>query len=464
MKKTTRLGTYTVAVALIVLATIILVNALVASLPTKYTVIDTSAEKLYSISDSTRKALSILSENVTIYYLCPNGAQDETFRAFLDRYTSENSRISIQVVDPIANPTFVMKYTEAALSEYSIIIEGPNRFKVIDYSEIYEFDYYYYLSTGEQKFTFNGERCITSAIDYVTTNKLPEVYYLTGHGEMEISETLASQIDDLNYSLSSLSLLSMEKVPDDASAVIICAPTSDLNEADAQKLISYLDAGGKIFVITRADRPKLQNLFKVTSHYGLTLQEGLIIEGDSSKAISGYPYWLLPDITSHNITSSLKDNTFIQLPTSHPIISSEITRDGLNVTPLFTTSDKAYTVALTAESMEKTENSDEGTFTVGAIAEETGKGALVWFSTDAVLDETVNAYSSGANYQYLLSVVRYLSPRDTIITDIPSVDLEDPVLTVPESSASFWSIMLTAVIPLAFLGIGLTKWMIRRRK
>ena len=464
MKKTTKLGTYTVAVALIVLAAIILINALVAALPTKYTVIDTSAEKLYSISDSTRKALTMLSENVTIYYLCPNGAQDETFRAFLDRYASENAKVSIQVIDPIANPTFVMKYTESELSEYSIIIEGPKRFKVIDYSEIYEFDYYNYIATGEQTFTFNGERCVTSAIDYVTTNKLPAIYYLTGHGEMAISETLAAQIDDLNYSLSSLSLLSMEKVPEDASAIIICAPTSDLNEADAQKLISYLDAGGKIFVITRADRPKLQNLFKVTSHYGLTMQEGLIIEGDSSKAISGYPYWLLPDIASHAITSSLMNNTFIQMPTSHPIISSEISRDSLKVTPLFTTSDKAYTIALDAESMEKAEGAETDTFTVGAIAEETGKGSLVWFATDAVLDETVNAYSSGANYQYLLSVIRYLSPRDTIITDIPSVNLQEPMLTVPESSASFWSLVLTAVIPLAFLGIGLTKWMIRRRK
>ena len=320
MKKTTRLGTYTLTVALIVLTAIILVNALVAALPKKYTVIDTSAEKLYSISESTQKALSLLSDNVTIYYLCPNGAQEETFRAFLDRYSSETSKISIQIIDPISNPQFIKKYTEEELSAYSIIVEGPKRFKVIDYYEIYEPDYYYYMSTGEIKYNFNGERYVTSAIDYVTTNKLPVIYNLTGHGEAALSETLTSQIDDLNYSVKDISLLSMDAVPEDASAVMICAPSSDLNEADAQKLISYLDAGGKIFLITRADRPKLTNLFKVTSHYGLTMEEGLIIEGDSSKAVSGYPYWLLPDIASHSVTSSLMDSVFVQMPTSHPII------------------------------------------------------------------------------------------------------------------------------------------------
>jgi glucokinase len=45
-KRSSKMGTYTVVLALIVLAAIIVVNMIVNALPTKYTVIDTSAEKL----------------------------------------------------------------------------------------------------------------------------------------------------------------------------------------------------------------------------------------------------------------------------------------------------------------------------------------------------------------------------------------------------------------------------------
>ena len=57
LKKTTRMGTYTVVISLVLLAAIVLVNMIVSSLPTKYTVIDTSLNKIYSISEETESEL-----------------------------------------------------------------------------------------------------------------------------------------------------------------------------------------------------------------------------------------------------------------------------------------------------------------------------------------------------------------------------------------------------------------------
>ena len=62
-------------------------------------------------------------------------------------------------------------------------------------SELQEYDYksataivnystYQYESTS----SFDGENCITSALDYVTSEELPVVYRLTGHGEEAISD------------------------------------------------------------------------------------------------------------------------------------------------------------------------------------------------------------------------------------------------------------------------------------
>ena len=63
IKRTTKMGAYTVVIALVVLAAIILVNMIVAALPQKYTVIDTSLNKLYSISEYTEKALVLINNN-----------------------------------------------------------------------------------------------------------------------------------------------------------------------------------------------------------------------------------------------------------------------------------------------------------------------------------------------------------------------------------------------------------------
>lgn len=463
-KRSAKMGTYTVVLSLIVLAAIIIINMIVSALPTKYTIIDTSAEKLYSISEETEKAISNIKEDVVINYLCQNGTQDEMLRAFLDRYATSNPKIKIKVIDPIETPAFTLKYTDEEISNYSLIIESASNFKIIDYYDIYSLDLYAYYQ-GIQQYTFNGERLITSALDFVTSGNTPKIYTLTGHSEAALSETLKTQITDLNYVISELKLLTLSAVPDDASAIIINVPKADLNEDDVTKLTAYLDNGGKVFLITSAlGKSTHENLMKVTGHYGLSMSSNVIIEENTDKCISGMPYWLLPDISDHTITDKLKDSKFIQIPYAHPINVSDDVRSSVKITHLFTTSDKAYTIDPSATEIKKTESSLTGKFTVGAVAQESSKGALVWIASDSAFVDQVNSYSSGANYQYFLSVIKTLSPRDTIVNDIPGVTIAEPTLTVSESQANLWGTILTAIIPLAFVSYGLAKWIIRRRK
>ena len=50
--------------------------------------------------------------------------------------------------------------------------------------------------------------------------------------------------------LTELTLLKEEAVPDDASAIIINAPTSDFSADDAKKVTDYLEKGGKALITT----------------------------------------------------------------------------------------------------------------------------------------------------------------------------------------------------------------------
>lgn len=464
-KRSAKMGTYTVVLALIVLAAIIIINMIVCALPSKYTIIDTSAEKLYSISEQTEQSIKRINEDVVINYLCQNGTQDEMLRAFLDRYATANPKIKIKIVDPIESPAFTLKYTDGELSNYSLIIESASNFKIIDYLDIYALDLYAYYYQGIQQYTFNGERLITSALDFVTSGNTPTIYTLNGHSEAALSETLKSQITSLNYLVSELKLVTVSAVPDDASAIIINAPKADLNDDDVTKLKAYLDKGGKIFLITSAlVKTPYENLMKVTGYYGLSMSANVIIEENTDKCVSGMPYWLLPDTASHAITDPLKDSKFIQIPYAHPINTISDVRSSVSITNLFTTSDKAYTIDPSATEIKKTESSITGKFTVGAVAQEKNKGTLVWIGSDYTFVDQANSYSSGSNYQYFISVIKTLSPRDTIVSEIPGITIAEPTLTVSEAQATFWGTILTAIIPLAFVAYGLAKWIIRRRK
>ena len=98
-----------------------------------------------------------------------------------------------------------------------------------------------YYSTGSVSRSFDGEGQITSAIDYVTTETLPQVYLLSGHGEAALSDAFYGQLERANYeTVSDFSLLNVDAVPEDCSALIINAPTSDISDEELSLLRSCI--------------------------------------------------------------------------------------------------------------------------------------------------------------------------------------------------------------------------------
>ena len=111
-------------------------------------------------------------------------------------------------------------------------------------------DYSSYYSTGTTEENFDGEGQLTSAIAYVTSETLPVVYSITGHGESSLGTVASDVALKQNVEVKDLNLLSEGAVPEDADAVLIYAPTSDYSSDEADMLISYLEAGGAAFIMT----------------------------------------------------------------------------------------------------------------------------------------------------------------------------------------------------------------------
>ncbi len=486
--RASRVGTYTVVMTAIVLAVLIIANVFVLSAPSKYTRLDMTSLELYTLSDVTEEALPKIKDGIKIYFICQGGTDNSGnamdniphLTTFLSKYEDLCPNLELEIVDPVVNPTFYTKYSETELENYTLIIESEKRFKIVDfydlyfysvegygnmsYSEYSQIESYYNMYYGQSLggiLNFDGESVITNALDYVTTDKIPQIYYLSDHG-VAPSASLISQIENENMMISALSLRTAA-LPEDAEVIYLNQPKSDINEDEAAILSEFLAGGGRLTVTTAYTATELPNLMGILADYGMAPQQGLIIETAAGMYYQGMPYGLMPSSSADSkITSSLSSVAFFA-PLSHGIIISEELPEGVNVTELFTTSAKAYTIAADAQTTEETDDSVHGQFTLSAIAEKENGGTVIWTAAD-VFTDNCNSIVSGGNYKYFLSMLNYLCPREQTVRTIPSTALENSMLIVEESQATLWGTLLTAIVPIIILGACIVRWYLRRRR
>ena len=275
----TKGGSYSLMITAIVLAILIVVNLFAGALPVSLTKLDISASQLYSITSNTKVVVNNLQQDVTIYWIVQSDQEDAVIENLLSKYDSLSNHIKVVKKNPDVFPTFAQQYTEETVYNNSLVVESGERYRYISYDDIYitDADMYSYSYTT----SFDGEGAITSAIDYVVSEDLPQLYVLEGHGEGELPATFSEQVEKENIELNTFSLLNVDEIPEDADAVLIYAPSSDISEEEANMLTQYAENGGKLLVMAGpVEGGSLTNLYSVLGHYGVTTQEGVVVEAD----------------------------------------------------------------------------------------------------------------------------------------------------------------------------------------
>ncbi len=475
--KTGKLGTYTVIVTLLVLAACIVLNLAVASVPATYTRFDTTSNKIYTLSAATRRFVGDLAQDVTLYYICEGGQEDEQLRTFIDRYEAESSHITIKTVDPVRDPSFLDSIGATDADNWSVAVCSDRRTKVVRYSDMY---YYYnenygqisaeeysqmysyygsYLEAYYGTFTeyFGGDARITGAIEYVTAENVPAVYMLDGHGETEFAATLTENVfsyagvttEKINIALDG------EEIPDDCDLLIINVPTMDLTASEAAKLSAFFDKGGNILLITSAGCDSFANLMSFTASLGMSASSGTVSEGDSSAHYSRQPQLIYPSVSAaHDATAGYASN-FTQykvlVPYAHAIEFNAV--QGVSLSELLYTSTQA------------TAGDGSGTSAYAlAAAAEKGSGRLIWIGSSQMLTDTFINATAGANLYCFFFMFSWLHDAFTSgLPDIPQIDMTPPTLSVSEGQANAWGAVLIFIVPGAVLAGGLIYWLRRRR-
>ena len=462
-------GTFSAAMAFAAVAAVVVLNLLVSMLPSHITKLDTSDDGLYNIGATTKACLDEITDDVTIYLIAETGDEDNSLDEFLQRYESYSPHVKLKYIDPVLQPSFVGGYTSDTVTSNSLIVVSEKRYTVVNYEEIYTYDYEYDSSTEQYTITsiyFAGENAVTSAIKYVTTDVLPIVAFTSGHGEAELSDTYVAYLNRENIAIEYVTLLSLGSVPDDVDCLVICAPTVDFNAEEAQIVVAYLERGGDLVLLTDYDGTQRPNLLYITEYYGLTTSQGVVFDGNPNYYYK-YEYYLFPDIAEHSITQPLLDLGYpVAFLYTHEIHTTSLYRDTIDIIPLLYTSDSSWAKNLTSEdeSYAQQDGDPTGSFDIAVLAQEEHDDVLtriVWYGSSSIVNDSADTLVSGANSDLFINTLAYLCDYESAIS-IHAKDITVSTLALTSAQVTFWTVVCTLVVPLITLLAGLGVWLKRR--
>lgn len=485
-----RSGSYILVVTVVVIAIVIALNFIVAALPVKSTELDISKAQLYTIGEVTENLVKAISEDVNMFYIAEKDRENSAILKMLDSYDALSDRITVKTVDPAVNPNFAAGYTTESVSSGSVIVASEKRSTVVSAESLYKYnvDGYGELSTEEMyqlsyqmssygsslpdyTAVFYGEKEFTSAVNYVTTDEIPSLYYTTGHGETELDTVYSGYVKTENYNYQSLTLLT-DDIPEDAEALLINMPTYDLTAEETTKIENYVTGGGDLVFITdytSYSPDSMPNLRNMMEKLGMKAANGVVFEGDTRNYYPNQPAcWLLPligeDAEYSPVSKLPSSNINILFPFAHAIESSGA--ENTEFTQLLYTSESAFLKAKIDENTDpysKQDGDTEGTFAVAAASRYTDGGRVVWYASSAIVDSSCDKVVSGGNSSMFIATLNMMAGKTESVSIIGK-ELSDSTLTVSEATVNMWRIVLCAVVPIAVIGSGLAVWVVRRRK
>lgn len=446
-----RNGSYSVGMIAIVIAIVVAVNLIAGQLPENIKNIDISDNKIYEISKTSKDVLKKLDQNISFQVYAEKSAVDERIKTFIEKYTSLSDKINVEWIDPVQHPA---KLSENNISENMILITNTKSEKstTVSFSDIIVSDMSSYYTTGSMSESeFDGEGQLTSAINYVTSDAAKKLYYTTGHGENTFSTAASDLLEKNNLEEAELNLLMESKVPEDSDLLVLYGPTADIAEEEKTAISEYLTSGGKVFLMLGDAQDATPNIDALMSEYGMETVEGYM--ADMQRCYQGNYYYIFPEISASGELAQGLSTEMVLLINSRGMKVTEPKADTITVTPFMSTSSTGYAVTEEAQ--------QQGTYTLGAVAEGEGEARLTVVSTDSLINPQItDSLPTLENLDIFMNII------SSNFDDIENVAIEPKSLQVENNTmqhAGIISLFVIFGIPAIFLIYGFIRWMRRRR-
>jgi ABC-type uncharacterized transport system involved in gliding motility auxiliary subunit len=329
------------------------------------------------------------------------------------------------------------------------------------------------------------EEELANGIFRVVKERRAKVYFVAGHGERtpstqgdEALSELAGRLKALGFATGELETRTVEKLPEDATLLVLAGPRAALLPPEAAMIQAWVDGGGALLValeptLPAADgtiTPLVTGLEEALALWGLRAQEDLILDpvmhrlvGDPTMPLtdSHYPF--------HEITDDMR--LPLQLASARSLQEDFQKPEGVTVFPLARTTEAAWgETDLTTMPMEPGETDHKGPLLLAALAEihggsqpaeadpkKTGRVMLVG-DVDWLSDWGMQQYG---NLDFATRAIGHLAKQSDVVK-IPAKEKKPGKLELDNLQQILVSLVAVLLVPGGVLLGGLIVWVWRK--
>lgn len=254
-KPTARQGSNTFVLIIAVVAILGLINYLGYR---HHKRVDLTSEKLFSLSDQTKKIVGGLTQDVDVINF--NKTPDADLKDRMAEYSNLSGHFHFRQVDPQEKPELARQYDVKRVGQ-TVVTAGSHKETLQD--------------TTEQD--------ITNAVVKVTRTKEKMLCFVEGHGEKSITATdndgysgIDTSLKHEGYQTKSINLVSAGAIPPECDVVIDPGPKQGLFPQEGSMLEKYLDDGGKALLMV--DPEMDPNLDAVMGPWNIEIGKNIVVD------------------------------------------------------------------------------------------------------------------------------------------------------------------------------------------
>jgi len=445
-----RFGSNALILSAAFIGALVVINGVALRYPQR---LDLTEDRENSLRPETLLLLSELSDPVSItgFYSPDRASFKDRIRPILEQYRIQSKGlVSYEFVNPDANPLAADRFgfrgdawLGVRMGEGSHVIQNP--------------------SEGE----------ITSAIVRLSNPEERTVYFLTGHGELDLNAPdgggLAQFVQVLklkSYGVEPLNLLVEAAIPADAAVLVAAAPATALEEEELALIDEFLNSGGGLIALLEpspiteleAEQDSLNSYLR--DNWGVYARDDVVIDPQAIYADVGLAF----AYGDHPITERIK--TFsTQFPYARSVDISGGPDPAVSVVNLVITSQSSWGETDFGELLDgrtaQSEDEAAGPLALAVAMEDFRTQTRIVVVGDA--DFASNAgFSAGANGDLIVNSVDWAAKLDNLIDITPRQRTERQVVPATTSTIVLLSVLALVIIPGAILTAGGLVWWSRR--
>ncbi len=435
--------------------------------------VDVTEEKINSLSPQTVQLLESLEQDMhlTVFYKGRSGSQKkDLIKRNLSLFKQKSSKVRERYYDAHLKNRLAQEYLNTIANKET--------------QDIFVFTEY----RGKKvlvELPFDEEK-VTSAMIKATRREEKTVYFLSGHGERDLSNQEGSGISELktallrsSFQVKTWNFVTQGALPADVSALIIVGPKRPYLEKEIQWLEEYLNKGGRLVVALDPERE--HNLKKFLQKFGVNYKNHYIM--DRIAALVGLgrfsPMGVQFDM-KNAVTSSFARGSFAIFHLASDLEINE-DNDRFVVTELVKTNPGALSlpdikksvnkadpapraIALLVEEMKESktekdkEDSGESSKETSKKQEEPSMILAVFGDSDFLSNDFIN--KRGVNRDLAMNTVSYLVDESDLVSIRPK-KLKATQLTL-KGSDQMGIVFFAIALPIIFFIFSFIIWFRRR--